>query len=313
VATIPVPNLEFPIFSPGDISITPDGTRAYVANTASDTVTDIATATNTVVATVTVGDLPTAVAFAPCNSIISGTFSGNVTVSAGQNLCIVSAVVTGNVQQSGGHLTVASSTIDGNVQITGPSTFMFTPGTTIDGNLQVQNLPAGTAQNQICGTTVKGVLQFQNNGTAILIGTSGPPAPACPADTVNGDIQAQQDTAAITIAGDTVGGVLQAQQDSGALNITGNTIGADVQLQEDSGTTVFTGNHVGSVLQVQNNTGTTNVTGNTVTSIVQVQNNTAPTQVFTNSIGFLLQCENNTSITGGGNTAEIKQGQCVTF
>jgi hypothetical protein len=64
---------------------------------------------------------------------------------------------------------------------------------------------------------------------------------------------------------------------------------------------------------VQNNTASTNVTGNTVTGNLQDQNNTAATQVFTNSVGSNLQCENNTSITGGGNTARTKQGQCATF
>jgi len=50
-----------------------------------------------------------------------------------------------------------------------------------------------------------------------------------------------------------------------------------------------------------------------VTGILQDQNNTAPTQVFNNSVGSILQCQNDTSITGGGNTARLKQGQCATF
>jgi hypothetical protein len=70
---------------------------------------------------------------------------------------------------------------------------------------------------------------------------------------------------------------------------------------------------IGGNLQVQNNTAATNVTSNTVSGNLQDQNNTAPTQVFTNSIGNNLQCSNNTSITGGGNTARSKQGQCATF
>jgi len=138
-----------------------------------------------------------------------------------------------------------------------------------------KNLPAGTAQNQICGTAVRGDLQFQNNGTAVLIGATDPPSapPACPGNAVGGDLQVQNDTAAVSIVGNTVGGILQ----------------------------------------VQNDSGTTVVTGNTVTGILQDQNNTAPTQVFNNSVGSILQCQNDTSITGGGNTARLKQGQCATF
>jgi hypothetical protein len=43
------------------------------------------------------------------------------------------------------------------------------------------------------------------------------------------------------------------------------------------------------------------------------QNNTAHTQVSSNSISKNLQCNGNTSISGSGNTASSKQGQCATF
>ena len=165
-----------------------------------------------------------------CNGTHDGTFKGNLTVSAGQNCIFIGGGVTGNVQQNGGNLELLESAeVGGNLQITGASTFTTCPGVVIKGNLQVQNLPAGTVQNQICGSDVQGNLQFQNSGTALLIGASS----AC--------------------AGNTVGGNLQDN------------------------------------------------------------NNTAPTQVFDNTINGNLQCQNNTSITGGGNTASKKQGQCATF
>jgi hypothetical protein len=42
--------------------------------------------------------------------------------------------------------------------------------------------------------------------------------------------------------------------------------------------------------------------------------NTAATQVFGNKVSNTLQCQSNTaSITGGGNTAKQKQGQCAAF
>ena len=52
IATIPVG------VAPFGVAVTPDGTRAYVANVGSDTVSVIDTATNTVTATIPVGDSP---------------------------------------------------------------------------------------------------------------------------------------------------------------------------------------------------------------------------------------------------------------
>jgi hypothetical protein len=50
------------------------------------------------------------------------------------------------------------------------------------------------------------------------------------------------------------------------------------------------------------------VTGNLVE-----QNDAAAAQVFDNQVASSLQCQNNTSITGSGNTARQKQGQCASF
>ncbi|MCZ8517314.1 beta-propeller fold lactonase family protein [Paenibacillus filicis] len=55
---------------PSAIAITPDGSRAYVANFGNDTVSVINTETNTVMATVTLpaGSQPTAIAITPDGS-----------------------------------------------------------------------------------------------------------------------------------------------------------------------------------------------------------------------------------------------------
>jgi YVTN family beta-propeller protein len=79
----------------------PDGSKVYVANFFSNTVSVIATSSNTVIATIPVGSEPSAfgvfipilvpqtapVAGNRCNGIYNGTFSGNLSVSAGQD-CI---------------------------------------------------------------------------------------------------------------------------------------------------------------------------------------------------------------------------------
>ena len=250
-------------FGGGGIAVNSDGSRVYVANGAGNTVSVIATATNTVVATIPVGKFPTQVAIsspftgpAPssgttCNGTYNGIFNGNLTVSAGQKCTFVNGGVTGNVQQNGGSLTLIQTQVGGNVQVTGGGTFSISQGSIINGNLQVQSLPGVSGQNQVCGTTVKGDLQFQNNGGAMLIGS----------------------TNASSCAGDKIGGNLD----------------------------------------VHDNSAATTVVGNSVTGNLDAHNNTGSMQVFNNVVGMNLQCQNNSSITGGGNTATSKQGQCSTF
>ena len=53
--------------------------------------------------------------------------------------------------------------------------------------------------------------------------------------------------------------------------------------------------------------------GNIVNGNVAVQVNVGPVQVFGNQISGILQCLIDTSITGGGNKAAAKLGQCAAF
>jgi uncharacterized repeat protein (TIGR03803 family) len=75
------------------------------------------------------------------------------------------------------------------------------------------------------------------------------------------------------------------------------------------------GNRIGGSLLVANNSASasTAIVGNSVGGNLQVQNNAASTQVFNNTVSNNLACQNNKSITGGGNTAKQKQGQCRSF
>jgi len=214
--------------------------------------------------------------------------NGNLTVSGGENYTFANGKITGNLVMTGGTLVLNNSTVggdvhmsagslvltnnssvQGNLQITGGGTFSIS-SSHIGGNLQIQNIPVGAAQNQICGATVNGNVQFQNNGTAVLIGS-----PACLGNTVSGSLQVTTNTAATEVYGNTVSGNLQ----------------------------------------VQNNSAATQVDDNKVSSNLQVQNNTASTAVFSNTVKANLQCSGNNSslITGGGNIAVQKQGQCASF
>ncbi len=53
--------------------------------------------------------------------------------------------------------------------------------------------------------------------------------------------------------------------------------------------------------------------GNVVGGNIEVNNNTASTAIFANTITGNLQCTGNGVITGSGNTATLKQGQCSSF
>lgn len=156
--------------------------------------------------------------------------------------------MTGNITQTGGNLVLIGATVGGNVQVTGGGAFSLNT-TSIHNDLQIQNLPASAAQNQICGVNVGGNLVYQNSASPVEIGAA----------------------------------------------------------------TVCKGNTVGGDLQVHNNTAAASIFNNTVTGNLAVQINTAPVMVFSNKVTNSLQCGGNTTITGNGNSAQQKQGQCATF
>ena len=186
-----------------------------------------------------------------CDGTFTGLFAGTLSVTAGQN-CVFSsgATIEGNIHVTGGTLELSGAKVKGQVQVQGGGTVSILQSTLIAGNLQIQNLPAGSPQVQICGATIDGNLQYQNNGAAVTIGA----APACTGNTIQGNLQVSGNSAAIEISDNTVGGNLQVQNDTGP---------------------------------------STDVTGNRVSKN--------------------LQCENDAAISGGGNSAQKKQGQCASL
>ena len=165
-----------------------------------------------------------------CNGSFSGFFAGSITVAAGEDCTFSSgATVEGNIKVTGGTLELSGATVRGNVQAKGAGTVSVLQATHIEGNLQIQDLPPGSAAVQICGAAIDGNLQYQNNGAAVTIG--------------------------------------------GASGCAGNTIGGNVQ-----------------------------VNGNSASAVVS-----------DNAVSGNLQCQNDASITGGGNSARQKQGQCASL
>ncbi len=82
-----------------------------------------------------------------CDVTYNGTFNGNLTISRGVT-CVSNGTITGNLTQEGG-LFVRGATIAGNLRINS-GIFSIGAGTTIKGNLQIQNIPAGSTGAQIC-------------------------------------------------------------------------------------------------------------------------------------------------------------------
>ncbi len=214
-----------------------------------------------------------------CNGTYNGTFDGNLNITKGQNCVLVGGTVIGNITQSGGSLTINNSTVAGNVQIQGGGSISIGPLVTINGNLQIQNVPAsaGMTPDQICGTTIEGNVAFQNNDIGLVIGW---PSASCAANTIRGNVQVSNNNTG-----------------TNSIAIDGNTITNNLEVNNNvttTGSNKISGNTVGANLQDMTNIGLNTVDLNDVTKNLQCQGNSpAPTD------------------TGGTNTAASKQGQCA--
>jgi uncharacterized repeat protein (TIGR03803 family) len=76
-----------------------------------------------------------------------------------------------------------------------------------------------------------------------------------------------------------------------------------------NGSLYFDGN--GSAAEIGSTSGS--CPGNVIGGDLEVESNSALVQVFDNTVRDDLTCSSNTSITGGGNTARAKIGQCSSF
>jgi hypothetical protein len=163
-----------------------------------------------------------------CNGVYNGTFHGNLKISAGQNCVFVGGAIDGNVQLDGGNLSLTNTVVTGNVQLQGGGSFSIGPSATIDGNLQIQNLPAGGAGNQVCDSHITGNLQYQNSGTPVEIGSG---LPTCMGNTIGGNLEFHNNDAQGLISDNSITGNLQCHNDTPeASGIAGsNTVGGQKQ------------------------------------------------------------------------------------
>jgi hypothetical protein len=188
---------------------------------------------------------------------------------------------TGAAPPSGGACNGAyNGTFSGNLTVSdGQTCIFYAPGGGVTGNVQLKG------------------------GNLLLLG-----------QTVGGNVQTQGNSdATITITGGGVGGNVQVQNNTGTIAISAVAITGDLQIHNSAGNVTLTGGKITGNLEVQNDSAISDISGVTVSNDMHIQNNTGAVQVFNNTIGNNLQCANNSSITGGGNTAKQKQGQCSAF
>ena len=189
-----------------------------------------------------------------CNGTYIGPFNGNINVSAGQNCSFVGGQIIGNVQLNGGIFALAGTTVTGNVQLNNGGSVSVGPGSVIEGNLQIQNVPAGGTMSQVCGATVHGDLQFQNNGVSLMVGSS---SSACAGNTIGGNLTIQNNTATANAIGNSVANNLTVQGNTAATMVNGNSVHGNLQDQNNTAPTTVFSNVVGNNLQCQQNTSIT--------------------------------------------------------
>ncbi len=158
---------------------------------------------------------------------------GNVEVPAGLFCFLRGTTVTGNVLVEGAlvaradFLTGTPTTIKGNVKGDPADLMLVIEGTVVEGNVQVKLTAAPPflgSTNRICGATIRGDLQFEENARRINIGAS-----ACSglggANTVDGDVLVELNTGGATITGNTIGGDLVCIDNVPAAISVSNTVG----------------------------------------------------------------------------------------
>ncbi len=151
----------------------------------------------------------------------TGRVNGSVTLSGGRLSAGSGAAIGGNVTLSGGsNLTLGNASIGASLVMNNGGNFSIGPAATITGSLTIQAGPAGSAQNQACGTTIRGNATLQSNGGAIQIGSASPAA--CAGNTIGGNLVLQQNTGSTGIFDNTVTGNLVCQNNS-SITGAGNT------------------------------------------------------------------------------------------
>jgi len=233
------------------------------------------------------------------------TVSGNIVTTTAAGAITVQASQAGNGNYSAAAAVSKTFTVNANASGLNGNNCNGEYTGTYSGSLTV-------SKGQACIFTSGGVTGqlTQTGGTVVFENNSF----------VNGNVQ--MSGGSLTFIDSSAGGNFGIQSlpaSAGTTQVCGSSVKGNLQVQSNGAAvqigsgTGCAGNTVGGDLQVHNNSAATTVDNNTVGGNLQNQNNTGATEVFTNVVTHQLQCNGNSSITGGGNTASSKTGQCATF
>jgi predicted outer membrane repeat protein len=170
-----------------------------------------------------------------CDGIYNKTFDGDITVLPGQKCVFLGGGITGNVLVKGARFELRYATVGGNVEIDGDSTFSIGPSATITGTLEIHNLSAGAAQNQVCGANVHSHLQVHNNAAAVAIGTQD--QSSCQGNTVGGSMDVHNNSASTTVDGNTISGDFQDHNNTGPTEVFKNLIKGNLNCHQNTSIT----------------------------------------------------------------------------
>jgi hypothetical protein len=180
-----------------------------------------------------------------CNGIYNGTFKGNLTVSAGQDCIFLTGQITGNVNVVGGNFALNDSSVGGNLTINGGGTYTLGPAATVGGNLIIQKIPPGSADNSVCGTTVNGNMQLSNDGTAVQIGSTAPLF--CAANTIGGSLEVVDNSNSMLMFDNSVGGNMSVVDNTGPLDVVSNTVRGNLLCQGNTDLIMGGGNKASKI------------------------------------------------------------------
>jgi hypothetical protein len=173
-----------------------------------------------------------------------GMIDGTVTITGGRFFLLGGATVTGSIQIYGGRLILTDATVGRNVQINGPSRFSLGPSVSIHGNVDIGDVSATSSPNQICGTTVSGNFNYQNNAAALELGA----ASFCAGNTFSRNVGIAKNSARTVLVANTIGGNGQVDNNNGAITIVGNTVTGNFEVLANTDATILVGNAIGENL-----------------------------------------------------------------
>jgi hypothetical protein len=244
---------------------------------------------------------------------MSGTFGGSsasvsattatFTATGAHNICVRATDVAGNV----GATTCTTLSVFTAAAPTSGTTCNGAYNGTFNGSIFVSTGQVCDFEGTVNGSIIQtgGTLILLNATVAGAVQVTGGVKFSINATTINSSLQVLSLPTSTTVS------QACSSHIKGSVQVQSN--GSPVDIGATSG---CAGNQIDGSLQVQSNSAQTQLVANHVNGSLQDNSNNAASpasQVISNIIVGALQCSGNSSITGSGNTASVKQGQCSTF